>query len=258
MKKLIALLLVLMLALSMAACTGNQNPTGTTPPAGTTPPGTTVAPTTQPENPAPSTAAQVSFSVIVKDLDGTEKTFQYTSSAATVGEALLAEGLIAGDNGDWGLMVTTVNGITVDWATENAYWAFYIDGAYAETGVDATALTEGATYSFVKTVSYTVKGEGETLFYFTARDLDGTVTKFEIHTNATTVGAALVELELIAGNDSDWGLYVTTVNGIAADWDTEKTYWAFYIDGTYAQTGVDATPVEAGVTYEMVKTQEQE
>lgn len=48
--------------------------------------------------------------------------------------------------------------------------------------------------------------------------------------------------------------YVTTVNGITADWDTEKAYWAFYIGEEYAQTGVDATEIVAGTTYTFAKT----
>ena len=246
MKKLIALSLILVMLVSLVACGGNQTPS--TAPTTTAP---TNAPTTT--NPTESPKVGADFTVTVTDLDGTEKTFTYHSEAKTVGEALLAEGLIAGDASDWGLMVTTVNGITADWATENAYWAFYINGEYAQTGVDATELVDGATYAFVKTVSYTVKGEGATTFYFTAKNEDGTVTKFEIHTDKTTVGAALVELGLIAGDESDWGLYVTTVNGVTADWATENAYWAFYINGEYAQTGVDATEIVAGTTYEMAK-----
>ena len=151
-------------------------------------------------------------------------------------------------------MVTTVNGITADWATENAYWAFYIDGEYAQTGVDATEITAGATYEMIKTISYTVLGEGVTTIYVTVKDLDGTVTKFQVNTDAKTVGEALVAVELIAGDESDWGLMVTTVNGITADWDTEKAYWAFYIGEEYAQTGVDATDIVAGTEYSFVKT----
>ena len=243
MKKIIALILALVMALSLVACGGTDTPDTT--------------PSTEPSvesTPAASDSVGASFTVVVTDLDGSESTFEYTSEAETVGEALVAEGLIAGDQSEWGLMVTTVNGITADWATENAYWALYINGEYAQTGVDATELTDGATYSFVKTISYTVMGEGATTFYFTAQDLDGTVTKYEIHTDAKTVGEALVALELVSGDESDWGLMVTTVNGITADWATENAYWAFYIDGAYAQTGVDATEITADSHYEMIKT----
>ena len=100
----------------------------------------------------------------------------------------------------------------------------------------------------------TVLGEGATVFGFSVVDLEGNETLFEIHTDETTVGAALVALELVEGTDGEWGLYVTAVNGIAADWGKDQTYWAFYIDGEYAMTGVDATEITAGSAYSFVLT----
>ena len=44
-------------------------------------------------------------------------------------------------------------------------------------------------------------------------------------------------------------MYVKKVNGILADYNIDKTYWAFYINGEYAFSGVDTTPVENGATY---------
>ena len=96
----------------------------------------------------------------------------------------------------------------------------------------------------------TVKGEGSTAFFFNVVDKDGNVTKFEIHTDATTVGEALLELGLIEGDPGAYGLYVKKVNGITADYDIDGTYWAFSINGAYAMSGVDVTNVEAGATYE--------
>ena len=95
----------------------------------------------------------------------------------------------------------------------------------------------------------TVLGEGATVFYFLVVDGEGNETAFEIHTDKTTVGDALLEVELIAGEAGDYGLYVKTVNGITADYDVDQTYWAFYINNEMAMTGVDATDVEAGATY---------
>lgn len=89
-----------------------------------------------------------SFAVVVVDKDGNETTFDYTSDAATVGEALVAEGLIAGTDSEYGLMVTEVNGIVADYNIDQTYWAFYIDGEYASAGVDFTELVDGSTYSF--------------------------------------------------------------------------------------------------------------
>ncbi|MCM1065208.1 MAG: DUF4430 domain-containing protein [Eubacterium sp.] len=92
-------------------------------------------------------------------------------------------------------------------------------------------------------------GEGSTVFLFTVVDKDGSETPFEIHTDKDTVGAALLEVGLIAGDESEYGLYVKTVNGITADYDKDGVYWAFYINGEYASTGVDATAVTEGDSY---------
>ena len=96
-----------------------------------------------------------------------------------------------------------------------------------------------------------VVGDGATVFQFIAVDLEGKQSFFEIHTDEETVGAALVALELIAGDPGDYGLYVKTVNGITLDWDTHGKYWALYIGDEYSLTGVDSVKITAGTTYTM-------
>jgi len=119
----------------------------------------------------------------------------------------------------------------------------------------AMALTAGCgekkqdSNSAGQEVSVNKLGEGKTQFNFTVVDKDGNETAFDIHTDKTTVGDALLELNLIAGEEGAYGLYVKTVNGITADYDVDPTYWAFYINGEYATAGVDATDIEAGATY---------
>lgn len=98
---------------------------------------------------APSTA--VSFKVIVTDLEGNETAFEYTSSAASVGESLVAEGLIEGHETEYGLYIDTVNGITADWDADQTYWAFYINGEYATTGIDGTEIVADTTYGLTLT-----------------------------------------------------------------------------------------------------------
>ena len=108
----------------------------------------------------------------------------------------------------------------------------------------SSGITETTPNSEVKKV-----GEGNTTFDFTVVDADGKETKFEVSTNKNNVGEALLELELIAGEDSEYGLYVKTVNGITLDYDTDGKYWAFYVNGTYATSGVDTTEIVAGDSY---------
>ena len=117
-------------------------------------------------------------------------------------------------------------------------------------GCQDTNPTETTTGS-VETVAPTVLGEGNTVFYFSVVDGAGEETRFEIHTDETTVGAALLALNLIEGEDSQYGLYVKKVNGISADYATDGTYWAFYENGDYALSGADTTAITEGVVYRL-------
>ena len=103
--------------------------------------------------------------------------------------------------------------------------------------------------SAAETADATDIGEGNTEFAFEVVLEDGTTTLYNVHTDEKTVGAALLGVNLIAGDDSEYGLYVKTVDGVTADYDKDGTYWAFYIDGEYASTGVDSTDVVPGSTY---------
>ena len=94
-----------------------------------------------------------------------------------------------------------------------------------------------------------VLGDGAVKFYFTVTDQDGKSEKFEINTDKEIVGDALQELGLISGEEGEYGLYVKIVNGIEADFNKDGTYWAFYINGNYAMSGIDSTKIEAGSTY---------
>lgn len=92
-------------------------------------------------------------------------------------------------------------------------------------------------------------GEGETCFTISVVDYDGKETVFDISTDKTLVGDALAELSLIEGEDGPYGLYIKSVNGIRADYDIDGKYWAFYIDGQYATSGVDTTEIVPETDY---------
>lgn len=88
----------------------------------------------------------------------------------------------------------------------------------------------------------------------TVVDLEGNETPFSIVTDKEFVGEVLLEEGIITGEMGPYGMYIKTVNGILADYDVDQTYWAFYVDGEYALSGVDTTPIEAGRVYSLVLT----
>ena len=104
--------------------------------------------TTLEGSPEETPEAKKTFTFIVVDKDGAETSFTISTDKKTVGDALLAEGLIEGEEGAYGLYVKKVNGIVADYNIDQTYWAFYINGEYAMSGVDTTDIVEGATYSF--------------------------------------------------------------------------------------------------------------
>lgn len=116
----------------------------------------------------------------------------------------------------------------------------------AACGAKAEGLWANATYT-----EDTELGEGATTITVEVTAEDKTVT-FTIHTDGTTLRQALEENGLIAGDESDYGLYVKTVDGMTADYDADGLYWAFYKSGEYLMTGVDTTEIADGEQYELV------
>ena len=114
----------------------------------------------------------------------------------------------------------------------------------AGSNTTTNAITDATEASEVITV-----GEGEKSFNFTVTDINGNSTEFKVFTDKTTVGEARIDVKLIEGEDGQYGLYVKKVNGITADYDVDNTYWAFYVNGEYAMTGVDLTDITEGSSY---------
>lgn len=97
-------------------------------------------------------------------------------------------------------------------------------------------------------------GEGDNNFAFAVTFEDGSVKNYDISTNETTVGAALVALGLIDGEQGEFGLYVKSVDGVSADYTTDGAYWSFTVDGETAMAGVDMTDIVSGSSYGFVYT----
>lgn len=119
----------------------------------------------------------------------------------------------------------------------------------SSNGKSETVSISNSDVSMLDDDGFVKLGEGSVEFDFIVVDIDDKETKFKISTDKKTVGEALMDVSLIAGEDSQYGLYVKTVNGQTLDYDTDGKYWAFYVNGEYATSGVDTTEIKAGETY---------
>ena len=121
------------------------------------------------------------------------------------------------------------------------------DGSSESTPEKSPSIWDDALYSTdkefgsgSKVVTVEVVAEGKTVV-------------FTVRTDKGTVGEALLEHGLLAGEEGPYGLYVKKVNGIEADYDKDQTYWAFYVNGSYAMSGVELTEIEEGTVYRLEK-----
>lgn len=115
------------------------------------------------------------------------------------------------------------------------------------------AVWENATHTADKTVG---QGAKTVKLYVTAADKSILLT---VKTDAGNLGRALLELGLVAGEESQYGLYVKTVNGMTADYDVDGSWWSFNKvaeDGSREAmpVGVDGVEIAGGETYELAMT----
>ena len=127
MKKLLTILLCVALLLGLAACGAKE------------------------ETPATG-GEKVSFTVIVVHKDGSEKVFELETSALYLGDVLLAEEVVEGEMGPYGLMISAVDGEVADWNVDQSYWAIFIGEEYATTGADGIPVFDGDVYKLVYTI----------------------------------------------------------------------------------------------------------
>ena len=109
-----------------------------------------------------------------------------------------------------------------------------------------TGLWKDATYT-----KDTTFGEGSKTVTVAVEMEEKSVT-FTVKTDAETVGEALMEHDLIQGDEGPYGLYVKTVNGVRADYDKDGCYWAFYVGQEYAMQGIELTPIDESAAYRLV------
>lgn len=115
-----------------------------------------------------------------------------------------------------------------------------------ETTVPETAGTE---------TEEAVHGEEKTIVVSVVDD-QGETTVFEIETEAEVLIDAIQNIDglTIEGTEESWGFYVTTVNGLEANYDENQSYWALYENQEMALYGVSELEIVDGNEYSFVYT----
>lgn len=93
---------------------------------------------------------QKNVTIVIVYEDGTEKKLEYTTDCEYLSELLLEKELVTGyASQEYGFTIESVDGITLDWATDSAYWALYEGDAYATESAAGITLTDGSLYKLV-------------------------------------------------------------------------------------------------------------
>lgn len=91
---------------------------------------------------------RITISVVNKAQETT--TYELQTDAEVLRQAMEeAEGLtFSGSEGDYGIMIDTVNGETADYSSD-AYWSFYVNDGYCNYGIESQPVADGDAFKIV-------------------------------------------------------------------------------------------------------------
>ena len=125
---------------------------------------------------------------------------------------------------------TTNGNSQLDQNAETGLWA---DAIYTED----TEVGEGANTVAVKIVT---------------EEKSITIT---LKTDETNFGQALRKSGFVTGSESEYGLFISHVNGIKAVYEEDNAYWAFLDgEGNYMYYGVDDMELTGKVSFQLAYT----
>ena len=81
---------------------------------------------------------------------------------------------------------------------------------------------------------------------------DGSKKDFSIQTNEEFLRGALEQEKLVEGEEGEYGLYITAVDGETADEGNQEWWCINDAEGEMLATGVDDTAIQDGDSYEIV------
>ena len=113
---------------------------------------------------------------------------------------------------------------------------------------EKVSLWENATYTEDQ-----IFGNGKKTVVLEVKAEDKSV-EFTFRTNTDVLADVLTEHNIISGNEGPYGIYVTCVNGIEANYDENKSFWSLEKEGLQLTTGVSETGIKDGDRFSFVYT----
>lgn len=84
--------------------------------------------------------------------------------------------------------------------------------------------------------------------------IDNNKLTFTLKTDGDTLGDALIDTKLVTGEQGEYGLFITHVNGVRADYNLDGAYWSINQNGKMLMSGADSTKILGGESFEIVYT----
>lgn len=106
-------------------------------------------------------------------------------------------------------------------------------------------------------VAYSEKAvEGEKNITIEVVMSDSTSSLYEVNTDAEYLIEAMEDADGLTfeGEEGIYGLSVSTINGVRADYTLDGAYWGFFVNGEYCNYSVSQQPVEDGDAFSIVYT----
>lgn len=96
--------------------------------------------------------------------------------------------------------------------------------------------------------------DGQKTITVTVVHKDGTSKDFTYKTQEEYLGPVLQSEGLVEGEMSEYGLFITAVDGETADYSVDQSWWMLCVGEESATTGADAVVIEDGGLYKLIYT----
>ena len=115
-------------------------------------------------------------------------------------------------------------------------------------------LIAAMAFAYITFSEKTVEGEKDITIEVVMDDSTSAV--YEVSTDAQYLIEAMEEANGLTfqGEEGIYGMSISTINGVRADYTLDSAYWGFYVNGEYCNYGVSQQPVEDGDAFRIVYT----